>query len=430
MRRSRFLPLCGVLAATLFFTIACELLESQDDPSPDPTASPSVSADPSSSASPSSSAEPSPSPSADPSPSPSAEPSPSPSAEPSPSPSAEPSPSPSAEPSPSPSAEPSPSAYPSPGIAGNTIADHTIAHESTLRAIPEQYINTARTSLHIAYQHTSHGNQTAKGVWGLQDYKDGDEVLFGVQGGPETAVPDLLDFHDCYQTDTPTLGRGGSGDGYDVSDLSNGVDGTYDFISSFPPFVEATRGHLDDPENADINVVMWSWCDIAGHNIQNYLQGMDALISEYRPGGSKIGTGPGCTRMTPVTFIFMTGHANGGGNEDEGQPGAQANLILDHCRENGYYCLDYYGIDAHDFLGTYYPNVNDDGYDPVSGRNFYAEWQDDHEEGDDWFYNLTAPHGSVEEGDHNTQHITANRKAYAFWWILARISGWDGVTFD
>ncbi|GEM_PF-545515 len=427
MRRSSFLPFCGVLAAILLFTVSCDLLEPQEDPSPDPSASPTASSDPS----PAPSVDPSPSPSADPSPSPSVEPSPSPSAEPSPSPSAEPSPAPSADPSPL----PSPSAYPSPGVAGNTIADHTIAHESTLRAIPEQYINTARTSLHVAYQHTSHGNQTAKGVWGLQDYKeggatDGDDVLFGVQGGPETADPALLDFHDCYQTDTPSLGSGGSDDPYSVSDLSNGVDGSYDFISTFPPFVDATRGHLDDPENADINVVMWSWCDIAGHNIDNYIRGMDALIAEYRPGGSKIGTGSGRTRTIPVTFIFMTGHANGSGNEDPGQPGAQADLILEHCRENGYYCLDYYGIDTHDFAGTYYPDANDDGYDPESGRNFYAEWQDDHEEGVDWYNNLTAPHGSVEEGDHNSQHITANRKAYAFWWILARISGWDGVTFD
>ena len=28
-------------------------------------------------------------------------------------------------------------------------------------------------------------------------------------------------------------------------------------------------------------------------------------------------------------------------------------------------------------------------------------------------------------GEHNTQHITANRKAYAFWWVLARIAGYE-----
>ena len=35
--------------------------------------------------------------------------------------------------------------------------------------------------------------------------------------------------------------------------------------------------------------------------------------------------------------------------------------------------------------------------------------------------------GSVTYGAHNSQHITANRKAYAMWYILARIAGWDGT---
>lgn len=39
-----------------------------------------------------------------------------------------------------------------------------------------------------------------------------------------------------------------------------------------------------------------------------------------------------------------------------------------------------------------------------------------------WFENK-KPNDNVTYGEHNTQHITANRKAYAMWWILARITG-------
>jgi hypothetical protein len=40
--------------------------------------------------------------------------------------------------------------------------------------------------------------------------------------------------------------------------------------------------------------------------------------------------------------------------------------------------------------------------------------------------NRESPGGSASYGDHNSQHITANRKVYALWWILARIAGWEG----
>ena len=74
------------------------------------------------------------------------------------------------------------------------IANYEVAKENVLRAIPESYINKAREELHIAYQHTSHGTHVSYGVFGLQDYKSGDDVLFGVTNKePTTGKLDFID---------------------------------------------------------------------------------------------------------------------------------------------------------------------------------------------------------------------------------------------
>ena len=287
------------------------------------------------------------------------------------------------------------------------IADYTVAKESVLRAIPKQYIDLARTTLHIAYQHTSHGTQVARGMFGLQDFKDGDDVQFGITDkSPETG---RLDFNDLAIK----------------SYAAPGIDGS-DLSRNETAFIQSTRDFLDDPENSEINVIMWSWCNIAGHNVsQNYLPGMDSLISEYGIGGVKIGSGNG-QRQNPVTFIFMTGHANVGKNTGVGNPKNQAKLIVDNCLEKQQFCLDYYSIDSHDMADNYWEDVGDDGNSLAYDGNFYLDWQNSHKLGIDWYENKKSPGGEVLFGAHNSQHITANRKAYAMWWILARIAGWNG----
>jgi hypothetical protein len=171
---------------------------------------------------------------------------------------------------------------------------------------------------------------------------------------------------------------------------------------------------------------MWAWCNIADHDVAgNYLPGMAALISEYGEGGSKIGTGQG-QRELPVSFIFMTGHANRNANTGDGNPMEQAELIINYCKANAQFCLDYYSIDTHDMDDNYYEDTGEDGDSDSYGGNFYQDWQDAHTLGEHYFENKKTPGGIVDYGAHNTQHITANRKGYAMWWILARLAGWDG----
>ncbi|PRY97775.1 hypothetical protein BY457_11156 [Marinilabilia salmonicolor] len=288
------------------------------------------------------------------------------------------------------------------------IADHTIATEEVLRGIPVQYIDYARENFHIAYQHTSHGTHVSRGVFGLPDYKEGDDQRFGVSLNKQEAGK--LTFYD-YALQTYAA------DGETATDLSADETG----------FIQATRNFLEDPDNAHVNVIMWSWCDIAGHDVSgNYLPGMTSLISEYGEGGSKIGTAEG-QRQNAVFFIFMTGHANANNNIGDGKPANQAELINNYCLENEQYCLDYYSIDSHDMEGNYWEDASDDGYSTRYDGNFYKDWQNSHSVGAGYWENKEAPDGDVMYGAHNTQHITANRKAIAFWWILARLAGWDGT---
>ncbi len=285
------------------------------------------------------------------------------------------------------------------------IADYSVAKEKVLRNIPEEYIKYAREHFHIAYQHTSHGTHVPYGLNGLQHYKAGDDTLFAVtfNGNP---VSGKLDFHDYAMASYHAEGE-------DASDLSRNETA----------FIQATRNFLDDPQNADVNIVMWSWCSIAGHDVKNnYLPGMQTLINEYGPGGTKPRA-----KTNPVTFIFMTGHAEQNNNIGEGKPKNQADLITSYCNEHHYFCLDYFSIESHDYAtDNYYSDCSDDSYSETYGGNYNKDFQENHIKGQLWFENMNPQSNTIGYGAHLTQHITANRKAYAFWWILARIAGWEG----
>lgn len=330
--------------------------------------------------------------------------------------------------------EPDPDPNPEPGQTV-TIAGPDQATQASLRAIPDSAVAAARAGLHVAYFHTSHGTHVSYGLFGLPGFRPelGDAARFAVTNHAAAPDPAALDFHD-----ESVYSPGATWNGY--PDLSQAD-------ADWSGWVDQNRDYLDAAANAGINVMMWSWCNIAGHDAAAYLASMQTLIDEYGAGGSKIGTGAGKTRTLPVDFVFMTGHGDGfgfdDGYEDGGtalgnigyrRPEQQAQAIIDYCAARGYWCLDYYGIDTHDMAGNYWRDAGDDGeslayaqsLDPAaaSAGSFYADWQTAGTLGGDWYQNRSSPGGETAYGEHLSQDVTANRKAFAFWWLAARIAGW------
>jgi hypothetical protein len=253
------------------------------------------------------------------------------------------------------------------------IIDHTC---TKLSSVPSAYIDAAKESLHIAYSHTSHGSQLTTGMSGLISFK-GTSFTWN-DGGTDGA----LDLHD-----------------YAIEgDLGNPDRTTW-----------AARTRVYLAGNPDVNVVMWSWCGQASTateaDINTYLDLMSGLENDF----------PG------VRFIYMTGHLDGTGLT--GNLHLRNEQIRNYCRQNNKILYDFADIECYNPDGTYFgdKSPNDGCYYDTNGDgsldgNWAIAWQNSHTEGSDWF-NCTAAH---------TQPLNANQKAYAAWWLWARLAGWSG----
>ena len=280
--------------------------------------------------------------------------------------------------------------------AQGIVADH---RHTDLTVVPEAAILQARQNLHIAYGHTSHGSQITDGMSGLVAFmnakkSDGfvDNLFTFASGGSGGA----LDYRDFYGN------FGGTG----ASDLGN---------PNRTAWEAATRTYLGTPNGQglgsarpEINVIMWSWCgqvDGTQSEIQNYLNLMSGLERDY----------PG------VRFVYMTGHLNGGGTT--GNVTVRNNQIRDYCRANNKVLFDFADIESYDPDGlvNYMEFGCDDGCSYSrngASHNWAIEWQNSHTQNVDW-YDCGAAH---------SQPLNANRKAYAAWWLWARLGGWNPVS--
>lgn len=264
------------------------------------------------------------------------------------------------------------------------IIDHA---STTVTAIPETYILEAKKNLHIAYGHTSHGSQLTDGMTGLVSFMNG-------KG---------------YTQNLYTWNNGGSGGALDLHDYAMGGD-----VGYYPDWVNNTRKYLGNPNaatgrgtgtNADVNVIIWSWCGqvsgkySSGKLKSEYIDPMVQLEKDY----------------PAIRFVYMTGHLD---HSNDAANKAANQTIRDFCVQNNKVLYDFADIESYDPDNKYFQYASDDcSYYSSAGKllgNWAVEWQNSHRQNVDW-YSCGAAH---------SQPLNANRKAYAVWWMWARLAGW------
>ena len=258
-----------------------------------------------------------------------------------------------------------------------------IDHQCTkLQQIPAEWIDSAKSKLHIAYGHTSHGSQLTTGMTGLVSFA-GSQFEWN-NGGNNGA----LDLHD----------GGMSG----ASDLGN---------PNRTAWADATRNYLNNSSYSDVNVIIWSWCGQVSTateaDINTYLGLMNQLEIDF----------------PNVMFVYMTGHLDGTGLT--GNLHLRNEQIRNYCITNNKILYDFADIESWDpdlnYFGDKIPNDNCDYDTDGNGSrdgNWAIEWQNAHTQGIDWFSCSSA----------HSQPLNANQKAYAAWWLWASLAGWTPLT--
>jgi hypothetical protein len=245
-------------------------------------------------------------------------------------------------------------------------ADHLSAAWLRLDRLPLEAVQRAKQTLHILYVHGTHGGQLSSALKALPSFKG-----------------------EAYA-------------GLDLRTIAFEDDGSYPPIEVW---AERLRSHLE--ENRQVNLVMWSWTSelsTAGpEQVEGYLGALSRLEQDY----------------PQVRFVYLTGHVDGTGLE--GNLHQRNEQIRAFCRENRKLLFDFADLESWDPDGVGYADkrVNDGAWydsdgDMLPDRNWAREWADRHP--GQWFDCYAA----------HTHPLSANLKAYAAWWLWARLAGWDG----